>query len=64
MNDEWREVSEDDFFAEMNPKDVHPTIQPGPYPYTSLWRTRDGKAVGKSVGRIDEGTMWLLPKNS
>lgn len=52
-----RQVTQEQFFAALkaDPRDIMPSIQPGPYPYTSLWqdqRSRFGTAFGKSVGRL------------
>ena len=47
----WIAVSKDAFYATVGKLDVHPSIQPGAYPYTSLWKLRSGQVVGKSVGR-------------
>jgi len=48
-------VTKEEFYKQVGPLDVHPSIQPGPYPYTSLWKLRHGQTVGKSVGRIEGG---------
>lgn len=56
-------VTKDQFYAAMNPLDVHPSIQPGRWPYTSLWRLRqnpDGQPLGKSVSRADGSTEYFL----
>lgn len=57
MNGEtpWREVTVDEFFAAMT-GDVHPHIAPGPWPYTSLFRTRDRTVKGKLEGYYPEGS--------
>ena len=54
-----RPVSKERFYAAIGRLNVHPQIQPGPYPYTSLWKTLDGSRtiVGKSVGVRDGGTV-------
>lgn len=60
----WREVTRDEFFRCIGPLNVHPHIQPGPYPYTSIWRTPDRTEIGKSVDSYDDRrtlkTMWYL----
>lgn len=54
-----RAVTKDEFFAAIGTLDVHPQIQPGPHPYTSLWKMRyGGGIVGKSVGRFEQGRSW------
>lgn len=58
-----KQVSQERFFAVMNPLDVHPSIQPGPWPYTSLWKLRrnpDGAILGKSVCRTNGGSEYYL----
>jgi hypothetical protein len=53
-----RQVTVTEFYKVMGPIDVHPSIQPGPYPYTSIWKLRqrpDSAALGKSVGRREGG---------
>lgn len=66
--DAMQKVSRKEFFAAVGDKDVHPQIQPGPWPYTSLWRLQSepGRPViGKSVV-CDEGgvlnTVYFLEK--
>ncbi len=56
-------VTAEQFYAFMNPLDVHPSIQPGPWPYTSLWKLRrnsDGAPLGKSIGRKDGSSEYFL----
>lgn len=49
-------VSREQFYSAVGRLNVDPQIQPGPYPYTSLWKTSpDRRVVGKSVGRIECG---------
>lgn len=63
----WREVSKDEFFRVIGRQDVHPSIQPGKYPYTAIWQTPQRQSRGKSVGRIEGGrelTAWYLPSNT
>jgi hypothetical protein len=60
----WREVTKAEFFKVVGSKDVMPSIQPGDYPYTSIWLTPQRQAVGKSVGRMKGGVekkSWYLP---
>jgi len=60
----WREVTKAEFFKVVGPKDVMPSIQPGGYPYTSIWLTPQRQAVGKSIGRMEGGVekkSWHLP---
>lgn len=53
---EFFEVTAKAFYDRIGPLDVNPYIQPGKYPYTSLWILRDWRTViGKSVGFIPEG---------
>jgi hypothetical protein len=52
----WREVTQDEFYKGIGNSDVHPQIQPGPYPYTSMFLTRDRRIKGKVVGHFTEGT--------
>jgi hypothetical protein len=55
-------TSKAEFFKAMNPLDVHPHPQ-GPYPYTTLWKLRCGRLIGKSVARVERGremTSWYL----
>lgn len=59
-----KQVSEAEFFERImkDKLDVHPSIQPGPYPYTSVWEfpKQPGKpAYGKSVGRIQGGLLVM-----
>lgn len=48
-----RQVSKDEFYAKVGPLNVHPQIQPGPHPYTCLWKLLSGdyRVIGKSVDR-------------
>ena len=51
-----RAVTKEEFYAAVGRLNVHPQIQPGPYPYTSLWKTiSERRVVGKSVGRYVGG---------
>lgn len=51
-----RAVTKEAFYAAIGGLDVHPQIQPGPHPYTSIWKLRyGGRVVGRSVGRKGDG---------
>lgn len=53
-----RPVTKEQFYAAIGHLNVHPQIQPGPYPYTSLWKHLNGSGVvGKSVGVRDGGMV-------
>lgn len=53
-----RPVTKDEFYAAIGNLNVHPQIQPGPYPYTSLWKRLDNRnVIGKSVGVRDGGMV-------
>lgn len=55
---EMRRVTKEEFFSAIGFMNVHPQIQPGPYPYTSLWkRASDRFVVGKSMGVLVGGTV-------
>lgn len=60
--DAFREASKDTFFAAIRPLNVHPQIQPGPWPYTSLWKLPGGQVMGKVVNSLSPGEA--LPKTS
>ena len=50
-----KEVTKEAFFKVINQFDVHP--QPvGRYPYTSIWKTRVGLEVGRTVD-TEQGGM-------
>lgn len=57
----FRKVSSDEFFAVIGPQNCHPSIVPGPYPYTSVFKTPCGRIVGKSVGLADGSSEYWLP---
>lgn len=58
-----KQVPKDQFYAAMNPLDVHPSIQPGRWPYTSLWKERHSDRIrGKSVGHTDGTSDYFLPE--
>jgi len=54
-----RRVTTEQFYAAVGPLNVYPQIQPGPYPYTSIWKTMDVSraVIGKSVGVREGGTV-------
>jgi hypothetical protein len=54
-----RKVTQDEFYAHIGPLDVHPSIRPGPWPYTSDWKLRSGLIVGKSVAVYINGKNGL-----
>lgn len=63
---QWRQVAAKQFFEAIGHGDVHPQIQPGPFPYTSLWKTKEGRVVGKSTGEREGGLIkqsWFLPND-
>jgi len=51
MHAQFKEVSKEHFFITVGLMDVRP-VAVGEWPYTSLWKTRDGNIVGKSVGLV------------
>jgi hypothetical protein len=56
-----RAVDKAAFYARVGPLNVHATIQPGGWPYTSLWKLADGRTVvGKSVGKRDGSHDYFL----
>jgi hypothetical protein len=62
----WKEVTKAEFFRVIGTMDVHPSIQSGKYPYTSIWQTPQRSAIGKSVGSMEGGreqTAWFLRHN-
>ena len=53
-----RPVPKAEFFAAVNPLNVHPTIVTDRYPYTCEWRFLDrphAPPFGCTVGRIEAG---------
>ena len=61
MNIDWRKVSKEEFFDSVKELNVHPEIQQGKFPYTSLWKTPIG-IVGKTVGVPPNGdNQYFLP---
>lgn len=59
----WRKVDADEFYAAIGPRNCHPYIVPGSFPYASVFRTPSGDDVGKSVGRDDRSGLndYYLP---
>lgn len=56
-----RAVTKEQFFAALGGLNVHPQIQPGPYPYTSLWKLADSRTVvGRTVGKAGGGCDYFL----
>jgi hypothetical protein len=59
-------VSKEKFFRVIGPLNVHPSIRPTPYPYTSDWKDPHGTVYGKSTDRGDGGTVetdyYLAPE--
>ncbi len=54
-NGESRPVSKDEFFSSVGQMDVHPQIQPGPYPWEAHWKTPGRLTRGKSVDYHPDG---------
>jgi hypothetical protein len=63
MTIEWREISTEEFYATVGQPDVIPEIINQKYPYTSIWKTRQGVVKGKSVGIENGGNHYYIPKN-
>ena len=64
----WKEVTHDEFFRVIGPQDVTP-VAVGRWPYTSEWKTRQLRVIGKTVDYLPEGealtkTRYLLLENS
>lgn len=62
----WTEVTQDEFYKVIGSLDVHP-VTTGPWPYTSLFKTRSGLVRGKTELYYPEGsglttTRYWLPK--
>ena len=60
-----RSVTKEQFFKAINESklDVQPSIQPGRWPYTSIWKfpRNPGRApYGKTVGRRGGGYDYFL----
>lgn len=48
---EFKEVTREEFYKRLyaDPRDIMPKIQPGDYPWTSLWKAKGGAVFGKTV---------------
>jgi len=56
-----RQVSKNEFYARMNPLNVHPRIVEDHWPYTSTWELQPSRLViGKSVGQQDGSYTYFL----
>lgn len=60
-----KEVTREAFYGQIYAKrlDVHPSIQPGRWPYTAVWRfarNPGSRPYGKSVGRTGGGYSYFL----
>lgn len=62
MTQNWKEVTSEEFMRVIGPQDVHPTPV-GKYPYTSLFKDRQGRVKGKIVseGIAVITNTYLLP---
>ena len=62
----WREVEEDEFYRVIGPQNVHPRIEPGSYPWATVYVTPNGEQRGKVIdittnhGGTEEN-RYLLP---
>lgn len=57
-----RPVSKSVFYQAVKDENanVHPSIQPGPFPYTMIWKycqSPDSQPFGKSVDRCERGRV-------
>lgn len=64
----WREVSKEDFYAEIGPQNVSPTAD-GKWPYTSRFVTPRGDVRGICEDYLTEGyglteSRYFLPPNN
>ena len=50
-----RPVTKEEFYTKVGPLNVHASIQPGPWPYTAVWKIQaaDYRTIGKSVDRLE-----------
>jgi hypothetical protein len=55
-----REVAKADFYARVGPLNVYASIQPGRWPYTSLWKISGSGVVGKSIGKPNGTYTYFL----
>jgi hypothetical protein len=54
-----REVTKDEFFNAIGPKNVHPTPE-GKYPYTSVFYDPNRREHGRIVGELKDGTHTVV----
>lgn len=64
----WREVSKEDFYSEIGPQNVSPTVD-GKWPYTSRFVTPRGDVRGICEDYLPEGSgltesRYFLPPNA
>jgi len=63
MNTDWVEVSRDLFYRIIGQQEVRPHVQPGKWPYTTIFRTPDnqdrGMTVDRDMGGQTVSTYWL-----
>lgn len=50
-------VSKEEFFRVIGPLNVHPSIRPTKFPYTSDWKTPQGKLYGTSIDHVESGAI-------
>lgn len=52
-------VTKEQFFAKINPLNVAGHIQPGPHPYTTVFKLQAGfqQTIGKTVDRYEGGRI-------
>ena len=64
MSSEWQELTEKQFYKVIydNELDVHPWPI-GEWPYTSLWKLRDGRVVAKSVEQKTGGQRYYFKRS-
>jgi hypothetical protein len=55
----WIPVTSEEFFKVIGPLDVHPEII-GKYPYTSIFKSRQGIEVGRIVDDCDGKSTYFL----
>jgi hypothetical protein len=56
-----KQVSREQFWQRITRAtfDILSSVEPGPYPYTSAFKTRDGLCVGKIIARYENpGKLW------
>ena len=57
----WKIVKKIDFFKTIGWLDVHPHIPAwSKYPYTSIWKLRDGRILGKTITHSMRETEFFL----